>query len=77
MTDQLEIEIALYIDNEQYGLRFWPVVPRAGDEILVDRKGVAVPALIKRVVWGTSDKSRKISFPRELRVSLECEWVET
>jgi len=89
MTDTTRIEIAIYIDDQEYAMRVWPAVPRVGDEIMVRRveprnethNMVNRPrvldehaiAVVETVCWGTSDKSRDGPWS-ELRVSMFCKW---
>jgi hypothetical protein len=72
------VEISIYIGDREYGVRYWPAVPRAGDDVVLRRvedgkvfgDGVVT---VETVCWGTSKESRQ-GLDGELRVSLLCNW---
>jgi uncharacterized protein YebE (UPF0316 family) len=89
VSQQPKIELSIYIDNQAYGMRIWPAVPRVGDEIMVCRMEPRTDehsifnrpkvidehaiAIVETACWGTSDRSRESPWS-ELRVSLFCKW---
>lgn len=55
-------DINVIVDDEQMCYRFWPQVPRVGDEMYIyPHKDQATRILIEKVIWGTNDGSADLT----------------
>jgi hypothetical protein len=56
------IEIRIYLDDKEYGIRSWPAVPRVGDHIAIAVKpaGKIATAKVTGVLWGITEASRQV-----------------
>ena len=64
--------IGQYLDDKEYAVRYWPIVPPVGDKIVLeDGKGTPFLVTVKSVEWGSSESSMK--FPcKQLDVTIDC-----
>lgn len=59
LKDKPLIRIALYLDEKEHGVRYWPAVPRIGETMMVEIGDDVHRRIVLDVVWGISKESRK------------------
>ena len=76
---RMPIQIAFFVGNEKWAVRYWAAVPRVGDEVMLgagkdrfeaDPFGKAA-FRVKRVVWGVEPLDASINDRQDVNVEVE------
>ena len=74
LRDKPLVRIAVHIGAVEYGVRYWPAVPRIGEKMMVSVRGEVVQLVVSDVVWGISKESRlPATIDGTCEVAVVCE----
>lgn len=65
------IEIDVYIEHVQHGVRHWPAVPRVGETMIVTLDEHVHYLKVVEVQWGITPQSRRV--PGDCVVAVFCQ----
>lgn len=86
IAPRLKVDIHFFLDGKVYAARYWPHVPRVGDEVMFHKPkppdaprwfpGMPIPLKspfkVTRVVWGVEDEQQNYDNQQCVNIEIEA-----
>jgi len=72
MSERPKTSITFFLKGEQYAMRTWWHVPRAGDEVMLHHKGKKIAFEVVRVVWGVESEQDELMDWQRVNIEIKA-----